>query len=326
VTQASQTSGEISLKELQGFYDENRELFIPEAQIRAEFDALLQLNSWSPAKIKPQDWLENFEVAEMPYALQMLHKFVFFSDDMTDHLLASAFHQISSQVARGKSFKTAEKDWDSFCNSAIITYVTGETPNPTDSGHLFARKGRQFLGLSEDSFCSPDEAVRNLNTRGYGHVVLVDDFVGSGNQFIETWQRPISVGRGNVASFKSLTAQQRISTAFYCNAVTTSAGAVAIAQNCPGVNVLAGNVLGPEFSFVSGHTRRWPAAAREIGERFVFSLRARYDFLAEDESEEDWRGFHALGLGLAFEHSTPDATLPIFHSERNGWQPLVRLA
>lgn len=30
-----------------------------------------------------------------------------------------------------------------------------------------------------------------------------------------------------------------------------------------------------------------------------------------------------LRVGLAFEHSTPDASLPIFFSERDNWSPLV---
>jgi hypothetical protein len=38
----------------------------------------------------------------------------------------------------------------------------------------------------------------------------------------------------------------------------------------------------------------------------------------------DWQGFHCLGLSLAFYDSVPDATLPIFYWEENGWNPLIK--
>jgi len=38
----------------------------------------------------------------------------------------------------------------------------------------------------------------------------------------------------------------------------------------------------------------------------------------------DWQGFYKLGLALGFYNSVPDATLPIFYWEKNGWKPLIR--
>jgi len=35
-------------------------------------------------------------------------------------------------------------------------------------------------------------------------------------------------------------------------------------------------------------------------------------------------GFHNLGLGVAFEHSVPDATLPVFWHSSDDWKPLRR--
>jgi hypothetical protein len=50
----------------------------------------------------------------------------------------------------------------------------------------------------------------------------------------------------------------------------------------------------------------------------------RAGYIQENGGPDDWRGFHGLGLTVAFEHGIPDASLPIFFSERNGWKPLMR--
>jgi hypothetical protein len=310
--------------QLARIYRENSALFVPEAQVWAECDSLIELHAWDPSRIKPRDWIENFTDAERPFALQMLHRFVFFPDHLTDELLAAAFHQISGLIAQGKEFPQANNDWEKFRAEAILTYVTGEKPNPADSGLLFARKARQTLGFAENEIVSPDDAVSRTADQPGQIVVFVDDFVGSGNQFCATWMRPVQCSDGSHKSFADLSATGALTAAYYCNAASTVRGLQKIASICGAVHVFSGNVIGPDSSFVDPASTRWPTALRDVGRAFVEGIKPRYDFLAENGGQSDWRGFHRLGLGLAFAHSTPDATLPIFHSERSGWQPLVK--
>lgn len=312
--------------ELIRHYREHRNLFVPEAQVREEFDILMQLHAWLPARIKPDDWLANFDEHERPYAVQMLHRFVFFPDHLTDELLAAAFHQISATIARGKTFRAAASDWNAFCDNSLLTYVTGEQPHPTDSGYLFARKARKFLGFSQQDIEFPDVAVRRLRAHPGRSVIFVDDFVGSGNQFRETWERKVKVDDNIECSFDDLHEAGAISGVFYCNAVSSEEGRKTIIAECPAVRVFSGNMIEADASFVSATSRKWPKELRDIGRMFIERLQGRYGYTGDDDGEEDWRGFHQLGLGLAFEHSTPDATLPIFHSNRKGWRPLVYLS
>ncbi len=205
-----------------------------------------------------------------------------------------------------------------------MTYVTGESPHLSDSGILFARKAKRALGFREQDIVSPDAAIADLMATPGLPLVFVDDFVGSGRQFEATWHRKVECLDGTSRSFADLRDGGQLTQAYYCNAVSTAAGLARIAENCPGVMVLPGNVVGVEASFTDDGTRQWPSQLREIGRRFIAGVAPRCGFLASDGTEEDWRGFDLLGLGLSFSHSTPDATLPIFHSERNGWKPLVR--
>jgi hypothetical protein len=75
---------------------------------------------------------------------------------MVNQILASVFQDLSRLVLdHAHSFTPTRLAWQSFVRRAIVTYVTGESPNPTDSGYLFARKARQVLDLYEDQILNP---------------------------------------------------------------------------------------------------------------------------------------------------------------------------
>ena len=60
----------------------------------------------------------------------------------------------------------------------------------------------------------------------------------------------------------------------------------------------------------------------------VHSLIRKYaGIYLKSPNVESWvmeYGFHDLGLTIAFEHSVPDATLPIFWADGSNWKPLYR--
>ena len=211
-----------------------------------------------------------------------------------------------------------------FCQSALITTVQGEVPNASDSGGVFVRKARQVLGLAEKQLEWPERALQRVVDGHSGPVIFVDDFVGSGEQFIKTWKRKYATSRGSL-SFKSLSSGSSASF-FYCNGMTTEHGRDRIASEAPSVVVAAGNLIPKRHSLSSEESVLWPPAILGDARAFIREISNKLGYKDDRGSEDDWEGFHKLGLGLAFAHSTPDATLPIFHSERNGWIPLVKRA
>ena len=62
----------------------------------------------------------------------------------------------------------------------------------------------------------------------------------------------------------------------------------------------------------------WKPGAHE----FLFEASRRAGIV--DELGSNWAGFENLALPLAFFHCVPDATLPLYFWERNGWSPLIR--
>lgn len=254
-----------------------------------------------------------------------MSRFTFLADHLVDQLLRSAFQNLSNVLFGDvwPELDMVRDGWRSFCNHALITLVQGENPNPSDSGWLFARKARQAVGIDQDQLREPREVVEALADGFSGPVVFVDDFVGSGEQFVRTWQRRYDLPGGGTASFKKLAEQSRASF-FYCNAMTTEYGLKRIGRLVPLVKVSAGNVIPSRYSLADPDSLLWPKTVRNDGIALVEAIGHRLGYNADDGSEEDWRGFHKLGLAIAFQHSVPDANLPLFFTNRNGWSPLVQ--
>jgi hypothetical protein len=152
------------------------------------------------AQIEP--WLSNFRPEELEHAYHLLNSFLFFSERMVKHLFLSAVNNLSSRIRKpGRTMSGERSAWRSLFDSALITQVTGETPSPADSGYLFARYARDFLGFDESQIVSNEDALRVLVSGNPRPIIFVDDFAGSGQQFVRMWMREYQIGMINRISF-----------------------------------------------------------------------------------------------------------------------------
>lgn len=292
-----------------------------EFQVLDACDRLIDLAIWPRGKIEYRGWLQNFERADRPLAVQMLSRFTFLSHALVDRLFVSAFHDVSNYVGRrGEDFPTRQARWQAFCDQAIVVPVMGERPNPSDSGWGFARKARQLLGIAEGKLMQPQEAVEAIANGSTAPVVFVDDFVGSGDQFLRTWRRKHETAVGT-RSFAQLSGALPV---FYCNVFMTQYGRDRITLNAPTVRLLTGNMIPLDHNHARCDSVIWPAGQVTNGIRLARRIGHSLGYNAINGGLRDWRGYHRLGLGVAMEDSVPDANLPLFFEDANGWQPLVR--
>lgn len=285
---------------------------------------LVDVQLWpSTATLNPKPWLDNFRRHEQIFARNLLANFLYFSEPLVDRLFAQSFQSISGKIRQtGRPHAEVLTAWQSFCDDLVVTLVQGEEPSPTDSGFLFARKARQVLGLSEDRVVSPESALRAVINGDTQTVLFVDDFVGSGDQFVRTWNRVHGKGNSRVSFRKALETRQF--SAFYCNAIATSQGASRIQAECPGVILSTAHILPENYNWLAPDSPLWSQPLRADGPEFVRQASLRAGIPDLPGAVNYWRGYKGLGLGLAFQHSVPDATLPLFYWEQNGWQPLLR--
>ncbi len=288
--------------------------------VESKCDYFRDIHLWPrEVKVNPLTWLSNFTEAEMDHAVHLLSAFLYYSADLTSEMFKASFHSLSSKlVSPDLSYDEAKAEWRSLRESIIVTRVTGEIPNDTDSGYTFARMARQQLGLHETQIMSNGEALEHLLDHGPCPVVFVDDFVGSGDQFVKTWNRKIETSAGNLKSFRDLSGIAG-SIYCYCPLFVTEMGKAAITGGCPEVLLSPAHYLPAKYSALVDDSIVWPDHLRPSAIEFLeeASKRAGID-------GTEWRGFNDQGLTLGFEHGVPDATLPLFYHDKNGWKYLIR--
>lgn len=258
-------------------------------------------------------WLSNFNADEQEVAERLLANFSFFSERMTDALLASAIHNYFGFL--DQRVPSCGKMLNDYIDETAFVMCEGKTPHTTDSGHLFARKLRDRLHVPEKQIFSPREALDNISN--FQRFVFVDDFAGSGNQFLETWHRLYGS-----SSFSGINQSIGVEAA-YCCCIAAQKAKTAISSRAPTVVLSPAHQLSERHSALHPSSPIWHGfdAGKAVELIRRISLRAGYG--AEDGSQSDWRGFHGLALTLAFSHGIPDASLPLFFSTRRNWKPLI---
>lgn len=273
-------------------------------------------------ELNVERWLENFHVDESELAKRLLSSFTYFNKAMTAALLRSSIQNWLSLAWNDPRFPKPP----SLINFSDVRFVKveGEEPHPTDSGNLFSRKLRDEIRIPELRISTPSEALTELSS--VRHFVFVDDFVGSGNQFRETIERVHCVGDVNISFSEILDDQKH--TVSYCPCVATEyAKNTTLGPAFPKIILFPAHLLDNRHNVTVPNSRVWRGLTQSEASAAISQLKqisARAGYSAEDLGQNDWRGFHGLGLTIAFEHGIPDASLPIFFSERNGWKPLMR--
>lgn len=255
----------------------------------------------------------------MPYALTLLNNFIYYPKKFVTTLVRHAIHDLNSEVtADSTGLATAKHAWSKVFADIYVTRVTGEDPNPTDSSYGFVRLARQYAGVPEDRILEPHDLVRRLTQTRGKTVIFLDDFVGSGNQCVATWHREYS-GSTSTISFEGLNAMALEHRFLYLPLVATCYGVDNIQRNTNGLTLRPTHVLGDEYNCLHPKCEIWAAILKPNVESVLRNVSMRAGI-----SEEEWKGFHDLGLAFAFEGSIPDASLPLFYWDKNGWTPLMK--
>ena len=294
---------------------------VSETFVESKIQSMMEIGVWpSSERMNFRAWLGNFKEEERPFAFNLLNVFIYYNENLVDALFRAAVQRLSVPMVRSAtSVQDARNLWRRFLASVQVTYVQGEDPNPTDSGLLFARKARQVLGIDQKQITEPKQVPSALLQKPGSSIIIVDDFVGSGNQMIETWHRSYGSTAGQPATLGE--AVQNGASVYFIPVVATKYGLEKIESECSGLMVSPAHVLDDRYSLTAPDSILWPDALKPGALSFLRNASRRAGIV--EEYEFGWRGFHDLALALAFHHSVPDATLPLFFWNKNGWAPLI---
>jgi hypothetical protein len=178
---------------------------------------------------------------------------------------------------------------------------------PAKSGALIAYLYRSLNRVSADRFLTYEQARDRLDQNG--HIVLLDDLLASGHQAVKEWGR-ISGGKDGTLGN---------ATAYLATLVACEAGQIYVTErtSLKSISVMA---LNRSDEPLSAQSRLFPNLAER---EQVRNLLIKYGTRLAPNGP---LGYSGSGLLLAFEHSTPDNTLPIFWASAERWKPLLSKA
>lgn len=265
-------------------------------------------------------WLKNFEKAkDRKIASLILDFFIYYPENMVDQMLRASVGKAGFHLA--KRFSSWEHS--DFKNKCFYSFIPGENPHPTDSGHIFTRKLRDVLGIPEDRIIDYMHIPNMLDyATGKTAIILVDDFVGSGAQCDKAWNN-------NVFTYNRMTLSQ-ISDVHghvfvYAPLIVNNSGFKRISDNCDSLILSPAHVLGTEYNLFNKNCPCWKGDEQlfEMGTELILRKSSQLGIPSTNgKHTQDVKGFGEQGLALKFAHGAPDAIPAFFYWQHEAWTPL----
>ncbi|MCK4983035.1 MAG: hypothetical protein KAS17_08940 [Victivallaceae bacterium] len=294
--------------------------YIKESIERARF--FQDVHAWPlTEEFNYEKWLDNFEGDEEKYiACHLLDFFNYYPDIMIDKMLAS------SVGAAGQIFSQKFKNWEHshFRTRCYYSHIPGENPSQADSGHIFARKLRDKLGIPEDQIINFNQLFGLLESQPIPRpVILVDDFIGSGHQCTKAWN---DIQPGNKISLQTLVTE-RHHICVYAPIIANVEGCKKINIESPSLRLSVAHILDSKYNLFSPDCICWHDDTELFHEGCELIIGKSQEIgIPDTEGRDvyDVRGYYQQGLAIAFAHGIPDAVPALFYSCDNDWKPLVK--
>lgn len=260
-------------------------------------------------------WYMNFQSDDEKYfAARVLDALIFRSDAQTRSLALHLFQ--SSLPVLLQTTPHTDFDTDHWIDRLrgnedpgirLVPVIRANDP-PTKSGPLVCRLLKRHLGLNDRWMIWPSQ-IERWQLRGIRRFILIDDFLGTGYQFRKFFTE-LSIPADcdpDLFAYLPLVAHER--------------GMNRTRERFPSLRVETAEMLDESHRLFSEGSTTF-----DDGENSVATARTFYSKLL-DKFELKLKptlafGYSKLGLAFAFEHATPNATLPIFWANAGGLRPL----
>lgn len=263
-------------------------------------------------------WKRNFESPEEKYlAACLLDSLIYRSERQTEALALQLFQRVLPDLSRrGELPQGVIKDWRKALTEdardqgiRLVPVIDKARHSPTKSSPPITRLIRINVPVDEKWFIWPDKKVDPVN--GITPLLIfIDDFLGTGDQFGEVY-KVITGG------------QEERPLAVYAPLVAYRKGAVDLQKQFPELRIVAAEWLEESHRIFSPESRFFDDGVNspEAAEAFYLQL-IRNKNWRENYLRGIPLGFKNCGLSYAFDHGSPDATLPIFWDEQDGFHHL----
>lgn len=182
---------------------------------------------------------------------------------------------------------------------------------PTKSGFYVLRLLQRLYRIRDDWLIWPQQFAKITRTN---LLIVVDDFLGSGTQFSEF---------AELSQLSELHKSQPKLRIVYLVVAAHESGIKCVNEQFPYIEVICGDVLTSEHHIFESNrlNDRYRMQMSEILQQQYLSLLQKAGFPMSGKIGP--YGYGELGLCYAFEHGTPNNTLPIYWRETKHWINLL---
>lgn len=290
-------------------------------QIIERCTALIQCGIWgdiNPSLLRT--WMKNFTSDEERYfAACVLDSLIYRSKSQTLGLIKQLFQRALPDLTRQKSNPLGHiQDWErrlhlhpSMGDPEIrLVAAVKSTDPPGKSAQVIIRYMMQDLSIPRHWIINPWE-MKGSAGAGVKMFILVDDFLGTGDQFEGTVliEQIAPLFASNFVVYAPLTAH--------------IAGIKHLRSRFRELHISPVEVLDETYDLFHSDSGAFGDQVNtpEGAKAFYYELLKNKGI---DLSRPERKGYGELGLAYAFEHATPDNSLPILWWREAPWQPLFK--
>lgn len=302
------------------FTDENGIQFFE--NIVTSTRTLIESGLWQGINLRKfEDWIAYFTTdQEKVLCGLILESLVFRSKEQTQALLSNIVEKSIPQLIQSTHPEISMNLYSILTNKypgkykdiiKIVPVIKNNDP-PTKSGPLVARLYNKEIGVS-DKFM---EWPWNLKQLGVETriVIFIDDFVGTGDQFLEFFNLFISNYNINECDNVEL---------IYAPLGACQEGLDNIRASIPRIKICQSEIISKEDKFFSGFNLRY----KNVNDETIKEITDTYnDFLTKvglgKLLKSYGHGYGGLELTYAYAHGTPNATLPILWASSEQYESI----
>lgn len=265
-------------------------------------------------------WLANFPDDKGKYfAVRMLKHFLFYSDTDVLYLLQFGLEYfVKEKEARRKMLEArftmmpsvlVKSIQEELSNTIFIPLLSDN--KPTESGEEIIRLLSKKLHVKE-SRCmfhwDLNDQILGKRTR----IVIVDDNIGSGDQFEGFWKHPSRLSYG---SFEHMLQRFPVQIV-YLSLVAVSETIHRLRSDFPKLVIIASEEVGERYRVFSDVSYFWKTADERVeAKKYVEQL--------AKERGIRFLGHKGMDYAVMIGKYIPDWTLPIFWQSATDWKPLI---
>lgn len=306
-------------KELQNFNDYAlKKVYF---YIESKFWSKLDINILS-------DWLNNFKTDEEKYcAFKLLDRFVYYSEDDIIRLLEFGFNEkiLNREILKDEIRNSFRLNNNTLINKKTcfkdeILILPLITDNISESSLAMARYLTNDLGFPENKILDLNK-LNSAELKTAKKLIIIDDFIGTSSQIFKFWNDTKIVIDGKKVITNTLKNNfDNLEIEYFCLVCTEEGLENFMIEN----NALGSSGL--KITYCEMLSKKF----KVFGEKSVYFKKKDIEYfknILENlclKNNINLLGYKSLDYAVAFHHSIPDSSLPLFHKNRPDWKPLFK--